>query len=245
MSFSDFAIYADESGSPVLTADKDDFPIFVLVFLVVRKNIYRDSLVPAVQKLKFDFVGHDQIVLHERDIRRQDGPFLFLRASADERRAFLERVNEVMEAAEVTLVTAIIDKQALGTRYADPWSPYELALTFCMEKAAKVLRDAGETDKGVHVVFESRGAKEDKELELAFRRVAGGDPLIGNPSRPVMRLRWTPLFSDKRCNSTGLQVADLAARPLGLRYMRPEQSNRAADILGRKVAFPSPKVFPR
>jgi hypothetical protein len=33
--FSQYIVYADESGSPVLGADAKDFPVFVLVFLIV------------------------------------------------------------------------------------------------------------------------------------------------------------------------------------------------------------------
>lgn len=245
MSFSDYAIYADESGSPHLEADKEDFPIFVLVFLIVRKDIYCDRLVPAVQRLKFDFVGHDQIVLHEHEIRRQDGPFLFLRRSPALRASFLERISGIMVSADVRIVTAIIDKLLLRSRYTNPWSPYELALNFCMEKTAKVLRGFGEDDRDVHVIFEARGPKEDSELELAFRRVAAGDPFVGRPTKEVSRFHWMPIFADKRCNSSGLQLADLAARPIGIRHLRPAQANRAADVLKSKIVLPGPKVFPR
>jgi type II secretory pathway component PulF len=59
LAFSDYIIYADESGSPVLSADHEDYPLFVLVFLIVRKAYYATTLVPQIQMLKFDFVGHD------------------------------------------------------------------------------------------------------------------------------------------------------------------------------------------
>ena len=75
--FSQYIVYADESGSPVLGADAKDFPVFVLVFLIVKKTHYIQEVVPRIQQLKFDFVGHDQLILHERDIRRQSGAFCF------------------------------------------------------------------------------------------------------------------------------------------------------------------------
>jgi hypothetical protein len=81
LGFSNYIVYADESGSPVLTADRTDFPVFVLVFMIVAKDHYCSELVPVVQRLMFEFAGHDQIVLHERDIRRQSGQFAFLQAS--------------------------------------------------------------------------------------------------------------------------------------------------------------------
>lgn len=244
MVFSDYIIYADESGSPVLAADTEDFPIFVLVFLLVRKDRYCAQLVPTVQRLKFDHVGHDQLILHERDIRRQGNQFAFLQVSAAIRESFIEQLNSIVEGADIELACAIIDKRKLRKQYENPWSPYDLALTFCMEKVAAALYKHGERNTQVNVVFESRGHTEDQHLELEFRRIADGKPKIGSPTTSVANFGWSPMFVDKRCNSTGLQIADLAARPLGLSYLRPTQPNRAATILRQKMIFPHPKVFP-
>jgi len=41
-------------------------------------------------------------------------------------------------------------------------------------------------------------------------------------------------MADKKCNSAGLQVADLVARPIGRKILAPGQPNRAYDILQRK-----------
>jgi hypothetical protein len=87
--FSQYIIYADESGSPVLGADATDFPVFVLVFVIVQKKHYVESLVPKVQMLKFNAVGHDQLILHERDIRRQANAFAFLQVNEAVRNAFI------------------------------------------------------------------------------------------------------------------------------------------------------------
>lgn len=244
MAHSRFIIYADESGSPVLSADEADFPIFVLVFMIVDKAVYVDRIVPSIQRLKFDFVGHDQLILHERDIRRQAGSFSFLQVSADLRQRFLQRLNEIVEAADIKLACAIIDKRKLRERYTNPWSPYDIALTFCMEKSAKFINGHGESDTEVNVIFEARGRTEDNHLELEFLRIASGKPRIGRALPVVSGFKWIPRFVDKRSNSAGLQLADLAARPIGLGHLRPDQPNRARDVLWPKLAFPHPKIFP-
>lgn len=244
LAFSDYIIYADESGSPVLSADHEDYPVFVLVFLIVRKDYYATALVPQIQMLKFEFVGHDQLILHERDIRRQSNQFAFLQVDPAVRASFMERVSIIMKGAEVHICCAIIDKAKLKGIYASPWSPYDLALTFCMEKAASVLWKKGERNTDVNVVFEARGANEDRQLELEFRRIASGSPRIGDRMLAVSHYNWTAMFVDKRANSTGLQIADLAARPLGLGYLRPDQPNHARAILQAKLAPGHPKLFP-
>ncbi|MDP4031709.1 MAG: DUF3800 domain-containing protein [Pseudorhodobacter sp.] len=244
MAFSDFIIYVDESGSPVLSADQEDFAVFVLVFMIVEKTQYADKLVPLVQKLKFDFVGHDQIILHERDIRRQSGSFAFLQVSETLRDTFLSRINDVVTEAPISVACAVIDKRELGRRYATPWDPYDLALNFCMEKAAKTLHSRKQQGRKVHVVFEARGKKEDAHLELEFRRIASGTPKLGNPLKLMTEMEWEPIFVDKKANSTGLQIADLLARPVGLGHLRPGQANRALEVIESKILYPGPKVFP-
>ena len=42
------------------------------------------------------------------------------------------------------------------------------------------------------------------------------------------------VFVDKKANASGFQFADLAARPIGLNYLRPTQNNRAFDVLKDK-----------
>ncbi len=39
----------------------------------------------------------------------------------------------------------------------------------------------------------------------------------------------------KSANSTGLQLADLVARPVGIKVLRPDQPNRAYDIVQPKL----------
>lgn len=68
MPFSEYIVFADESGSPVLEGPDPTFPVFVLNCVLSSKADYADRIVPRLQRLKFGFVGHDQIVLHEHVI---------------------------------------------------------------------------------------------------------------------------------------------------------------------------------
>jgi hypothetical protein len=70
--------------------------------------------------------------------------------------------------------------------------------------------------------------QEDKELELEFRRICDGKNPLG------IQLPFEILFSDKKAMSSGLQLADLVARPVGLYVLRPDQPNRAFDALTKK-----------
>ena len=242
--FSRYIIYADESGSPQLRADLDHFPIFVLNFLVVEKRVYSEHVSPAVQALKFAYFGHDQVILHERDIVKQKGSFAQFRTDALRRQRFLDALTPLVARNDIAFDYAIVDKAKMPDRPDDPWSPYDIALGICMERAARRLCLAGETGAEVHVVFEARGKKEDQLPELEFHRVATGKARVSFGHDNIGDFSWTPIFADKKSNSAGLQLADLAARPLGLSYLRPKQLNRAYSAMRTTSASDGPKVYP-
>ena len=242
VAFSDYMIFADESGDHGLDGYSPAYPIFVLAFALVEKERYLTQIVPSLQRMKMEFFGHDQVVFHERDIRKQLAPFGFLRTDPNLRAAFLERMNEIVAAAEFDLFCAVIQKERLKAKYADPWSPYEIGLLFCMEQALARLRALGQEARRVHVVFESRGKPEDSALELEFRRITANARNWGYKRPDFSYCEWEPLIVPKSVNSSGLQLADLAARPIGLRTLRPDQPNRAFDILRPKLR--ALKTFP-
>ncbi len=237
-------MFADESGSPVLDGADPSFPVFVLACVLVRKNAYSDQIVPLLQRMKFEFVGHDQLIFHERDIRRQQKSFAFLQTDAELRERFLAGVNAFVAAAPIEVFAGVIHKDRLKAKYAHPWSPYELSLYFCMERLLGRLRLSDQGGRLVHVVFESRGKKEDAELELTFRRIANNQQHWGYRRVDFSVVQWEPLFVPKSCNSSGLQLADLFARPIGLRHVAPEQANRAYEVIVRKFGPGGLKAFP-
>jgi len=240
--FSDYMIFVDESGDHGLLSIDPEFPVFALVFCLIRKADYVNQLVPAFQQLKMDYWGHDQVIFHEHDIRKEKGLFGLLRTNSELRREFYSRLNEIIEQAPVHLIASVIDKSQLTEKYANPYNPYEIALLFCMERVLTFLLGNGQADTRIPVLFESRGKREDDELELEFRRICDNRSNWGYKSPDFQKLTFEHSFVDKKSNSSGLQLADLVARPLALRYLRPEQRNRAVEIIEKKLL--NVKVFP-
>src|SRR5271165_1812506 len=143
MAFSDYIIYADESGDHSLKSIDPQFPVFVLAFCVVRKSTYIERIVPAFQRLKFEFWGHDGVVLHAHEIRKSEGDFRIL-LNAKTRANFFDR--RVIKAADFTIIAAVIDKERHAERYTQPADPYEISLAFCMERAQRYLLNLGQAD---------------------------------------------------------------------------------------------------
>lgn len=226
----DHVVYVDESGDHSLTSIDPAFPVFVLAFCVFRISDYVNVVVPSVEQLKFDFFGHDMVVLHERDIRRSLGPFRILQNS-DVRARFLARLNSVVTEAPFAVVANVIDKSRLrGDGSAQSANPYHLALEQCLDHvAAHILADGGAGE--VSIVFEARGRREDAELAGEFDRIMSLPRWVGSIS---LRLRF--VCAQKSANSSGLQLADLVARPIGVKSLRPDQPNRAWDLIEDKLA---------
>lgn len=240
--FSDFIVYADESGDHGMVSIDPQYPVFALTFCVMRKDEYVGAIVPAMQRFKFGIWGHDSVVLHEHEIRKSLGPFGLLRTDRALRTRFFDELNALMDAAPMKIFASVIDKEKHRTKYANPWNPYEIALHFCMERLQAMMNRFEQHGKTVHVVFESRGPKEDAELELEFRRIAGNDSHWGYRRHDFSRFDFQPVFIPKAANASGLQLADLTARPIALSRLRPGQPNRAFEIIEPKLG--GLKCFP-
>ena len=236
MNYSEYIVYIDESGDHGLTNINPDHPVFALAFCVVEKAKYIEKIVPAFQRFKFDFWGHDSIVLHGHEIRKATGDFNIL-LNPNTRASFIDRVTQLIGDAEFTLIAAVIDKAKHVKKYSDPADPYSIALGFCMERLQRFLIDKGQANVQTHLQVECRGKTEDAKLELEFRRICDGQNAVGKMQNLEIR------FMDKKHNSTGLQLADLVAHPIGRHVIKPDQPNRAYDALKSKFrASPNGKI---
>jgi len=230
---SDLVVYADKSGDHGLDHIDPGYPMFVLAFVIMTRADYLGRVSPALQKLKFDYWGHDQVVFHEREIRKRLGPFAML-ARPETSVAFMADMNALIAEAPFQLSVSVIDKQRLKEKYANLWNPYEVALGSCMEALLACMRLHRQENRLVHVVFESRGKNEDVELELEFRRITANQKSWGGTA-DFSYASFEPVFARKDANAAGLQLADLVARPCGLHALRPHQSNRAYEIIKPKL----------
>ncbi|MHA3905175.1 DUF3800 domain-containing protein [Castellaniella sp. WN] len=219
-------MFVDESGDHSMDPINQNYPIFVLSLCIIKRRDYTDNLAPRIKSLKIDYFGHDLAILHEHDILRKKS--WFSRFGPKEREELMARLGEIIEETPFHLIAIIIDKERHKKKYVAPQHPYHLALQLALERLAGFLRSRGERDATVNVVCEARGNKEDSALELAFRQVCDGENFKGE------RYPYSIVIADKKCNSEGLQLADLIARPVGLSHLRPDQENRAYEILKAK-----------
>lgn len=225
--FSKYIVYVDESGDHNLYSIDEKYPLFVLAFCVFHKRYYSEQVVSALQKFKFNHFGHDQIILHENEIRKEKGSFNFFRGR-DQKESFLNELTDLIDHSNFILISCVIDKRDLRKQTETVSNPYHIALGLCLDALYEFLKEKQQHELKTHIVVECRGKKEDDELELEFRRVCDGN------NRLNLTLPFEIIFADKKTMSSGLQLADLVARPIGLSVFKPKQVNRAFDVLKRK-----------
>lgn len=224
---SDYIVFVDESGDHSLESTNPHYPLFVLAFCIFQKNHYAQKVIPALSMLKIARFGHDLIILHEHEIRKRTGPFSKLNQERSEH--LMGALSSLVAEIDAVFIPIVIDKLALKELGADPTHVYHLAMQLGLEKLYQLLQEHDQHNDLTHVIFEARGKSEDLSLELEFRRICDGHNSLQH------RLPFVIFIADKKTNSAGLQLADIAARPIGLSVLRPEQRNRAFEVIAKKL----------
>lgn len=160
-----YVVYVDESGDYAMKTIDEQYPVFVLAFCVFHKEHYSEKVVPALERFKFKHFGHDQVVLHEHEIRKEKGAFRIF-PTKDHKLNFLRDLSVIVEDHNFILISCVIDKKGLRDQQEAAKNPYHIALRFCLETLFEFLKEKGKTEKLTHIIVEQRGKKEDNDLEL-------------------------------------------------------------------------------
>ena len=245
--FSNYVVYVDESGDDAWTINKQ-FPILSVNYCLFEKEYYLDELIPRFNRLKFKYWGCDNIVLHERDLR-QPGKIAdpsirskYSRIKDERGDDFMRDLSGIIDHAEFKCFCVIIDKSKVPEQHR-AFDPYHIALSRGFRQIKNYLKNHAEDelDRDLHFIFEKRDGSQDRSLNKAYQRIRLEGSLVGRYGDgmfPNFRLE----LMDKKSNSTGLQIADLTARPIGNHYLqsiglRDNIDVRITDILLKKMHF--------
>ena len=203
-----YVVYVDESGNAEGVAPGHEFPIFLLALCVFEIEEYVMQVVPRFQTLKFELFGHDLVVLHEREIRRKSGEFKVLR-DANAASSFQNQLTQVIESSHFRIFAEAVHVQ--GPQRSDL---YTSVLQGGLARVDSILMSP------YVLILESRGKRQDKQVF---------DSLEERASITTIK------FASKETMSTGLQIADLFARPIAMNILKPEQPNRAFEAIRAKI----------
>ncbi len=225
-----YHLFIDESGDPSLSSINTDFPVFVLLGCLVEDFSYK-KICDELNKLKIEFFGTENVILHSRDIRKCEGVFSKL-FDLEIKAKFYERLNKILLESEYIIIAVGIKKQEFIEKYGkNVDDPYELSLSFLLERAIM------ETDKGlsseVSITIESRGKVEDEILSKRYNRLL--DKGSGRITPERFKKRFTKMeFRKKKENDCGLQISDLCAYPVARNIINPKEPYPAYDIVFTK-----------
>jgi hypothetical protein len=211
-------VFLDECGQHMVTAP-DSFPVFVLAAVIIRDVDY-PVVDAAWKRWKIENLGKDALV-HEPDIRRLRYAFMGQEEAIERLPAILASLDFVAIAVVVHRTDYVAD---FGTGPIDeslPQHAYLLALDVLTERLALAL-DRHFDGATAHVVAESRGTKEDAQLQHEFARLHLQGTSYISPAWFRQQLHPGIKFMGKQENNTGLQLADLLARPVGEKVLDPE-----------------------
>jgi hypothetical protein len=232
-------VYLDEVGNPTLDDSDRDFPVFGIALFICDINCYRDIVCPRVARLKFDFFGHEGVILHSRDIRKAQGDFGIL-TEPGIRARFMADLTAVMRECDYQVIGVAVRKDRHKAKYIYPADPYDLSLLFALERLQSVL--AASRQPEVTIIAEKRGKEEDRKLHVAFQRiVTNGSAYV--PAERFRTIRWTMRFLPKSMNIVGTQLADLVAYPMARHVLDSTKPNPAFDVVRMKLCKPL-KIFP-
>lgn len=211
-------VFIDECGSHMLQA-KDSFQAFVLAAVIIAD---KDSagVDRKWKRWKRDYLGSSAKLVHEPDIRRAKGSF-WCDGDSAKRGLAVRSLDRIISRLDFGLVVCVINRPAyvseVGEQALDaslPDHPYLMAMHFIAERLAIALHGHYGGARG-RVVFESRGPREDANMQYEFARLFLDGTSYVAPT--WFRRQFFPgiEFRAKEANATGLQLADLAARPCG------------------------------
>lgn len=223
-----FIAFFDECGDHSLEKIDQDFPIFVLSTIVVKRTSYIEKIIPALTKLKLKFWNHEGVNLHSRDIRRALRDFSFMQVP-QMRNAMLDELESMMKDLPFALFLAIIDKEKHKKQHgSDTVNPYDLALGYTLKNLEIFLKENNENT--LPIIAESRGNNEDDQLRTSLCKLMS-ELEIPKITRQPQSSNFPITFRKKNDNIAGIQLADLCAYPAARKFLNPDKENRAFDII--------------
>ncbi len=202
-------MFLDESGDHSLSKIDPQYAVFVLCGVIMQEEHHTDVAVPALAKFKKTLFGRDDLGLHTLEFTRNQTGFEMMK-NDDFRVKFFGGLESLLNSLEFKIVACVIKKVEHLNRYGlSAVDPYMLSLSVLVERFVFECGSAGGS-----IVAEGRGQNLDNALELAFLdlKIRGTEYI---PASKVKKRIHSFTIRDKKENLAGLQLADIAATPIG------------------------------
>jgi hypothetical protein len=214
-------VFIDESGSHTLST-KEKFKAFSLGAVIIKNSDY-DVFDALWKQWKRTYLGNPGKLVHEPDLRKREGSF-YCNGDAARQATALLQIDEIIEKLPFSAICCVLNRE----KYIEKWGfdapdeslppktlanhVYVMMLGFLAERVALTLQQHYDGAKG-KLVLEARDPFGDALLQYEFSRLfLDGTSFI---SAAYFRHQFLPglRFITKDTNNSGMQMADLLARP--------------------------------
>ncbi|MGC4192850.1 MAG: DUF3800 domain-containing protein [Thermomicrobiales bacterium] len=234
----EYVLCLDECGSHVPQAALSRFPAFCVSGVILSKDAYETTDV-LWKAWKAEYLGNPSIIVHEPEVRGCSGHFR--RSTAPEREALWEALADILGRLDFACISAVVDLREFYQIHpngeVDPFLPksvYLMCIDFILERFVHFLQHRGGDARG-SVVAESRGAAEDATVHAEYIRLHIEGTQYVPPGSFRHALRPHMEFYVKNRNHSGLQIADLAARPFAEKILWPTSTPARWDIFSSRL----------
>lgn len=213
-----YRMYIDECGTDdIKSCQAIEHRHLALTGVIISLADVASAATPGLNDIKsryFPAADPDEtpIVLHRSDFLAAKGRFHCL-ANQQKMADFQDDLYAWLKALPHTVITVVIDKQAmLGRSHWSLKEPYHYCAEVLAEKFVQFLDRKQSTGD---VFAESRKEKKNTALSSHFRTACEkGTRFVSNPERFTKRISSFDIrFLEKKHNNTGLQIADIYAKP--------------------------------
>lgn len=212
-----FYVYIDECGNHAPIDLAGEFPVFCLTAVIIdAEDLERANRLFLTWKAME--LGSPRSVFHEPELRL--GRKLFAAKNRPARELAAKSLAETIQSIPLTCIAAVLNKREFESRYPTgsvddflPKSTYLICVDMLFERVQHFLYTVGQDAVGI-VIAESRGEREDAEVQAEFLRLQLFGTQYVKHSAFRNQFRSYILFKKKASNETGLQLADALARPI-------------------------------
>jgi len=223
-------MFLDESGDHSLDKIDNSYPMFVLAGCIFDFDYYTNFVEPEARKLKLKYFKKENIILRSYDIRKQKGDFSIL-VDRKIREEFYLDLDKFISSLKFSIIAGAINKSKLKEKYPYPNNPYYLCLQFILERSVMYL---GKTSEKMMFRIESRETHNDQKLSVVYDNFKNTKHTIF--SKDEIQSKILDLsFNQKIQNIVGMQIADLAAYPIGKWVLDDTKENKAFEIIKPKL----------
>lgn len=229
---SKYYLFIDECGDHQLEKFNPSFPIFTLCGVLISEDKL-DGLEKSIKSFKRSFFNDEGVIIHSRDIRKQEKEFSILQYD-DIKQRFYGEINSILGQQDVyVIVCCSILKEPFIERFSKGEDVYGLSLKYLIERSIFYMDDNISEGK-LNIYIERRGVKQDRALLNYYNRLRATGTKWVTAERLVSRL-GNFNFCFKKENIIGLQLADLIAYPITRHVLNPKKPNPAYDVICDKI----------